>query len=460
MKLGFTLGDVAKATGGKLLRGNPDLPVESLSTDSRTIESGELFIPLVGERFDGHDYLSAALARGAGACLCQQEFTPKSTGFPNVVLVKDTLIALQKISKAHRKKFNLRVAALTGSCGKTMVKELAAAIISTKYLTLASAGNENNEVGLPLQVLNLLPEHEAAVLELGTNHPGELEVLCQIAKPTTGIWTNVGMGHIGYFGTLGEIQKEKSALVKAIPPDGLMILNADDPLVMATKSLCKGKVVTYGMDDPADFRAEDIVIDADGVSFAVQGVQVKSGLVGRHSVSNILAALALGAEWGIDLQGGAEAIAKVVPLGRRLAVVKLRVITLIDDCYNSNPTSLAAALQILHDHPGMRRIAVLGDMNELGAYAITAHQAGGELAAKLGIDRLYLVGDFAPYYQEGAALAGMYPGSVKVFDSKEQLTGELMSEIYSGDVILVKASHAMGLETVSDTIKCNWGEGQ
>jgi UDP-N-acetylmuramoyl-tripeptide--D-alanyl-D-alanine ligase len=460
MKLGWTLGEIAKAAGGKLLRGDPALPVESLSTDSRTIQPGELFIPLVGERFDGHDYLSAALARGAGACLCRQDFTDRSAGFPNVVLVKDTLIALQKIALAHRRKFNLRVVALTGSCGKTMVKELAAAIVSTKYRTLASEGNVNNEVGLPLQVLNILPEHEAAVLELGTNHPGELEILCRISQPGAGIWTNVGMGHIGYFGSLEEIQKEKSALVKAIPTDGLMILNADDPLVMATKSLCKGKVVTYGMDSPADYRTEDVTVDADGVRFTVKGVEIKSGLVGRHSVSNILAALALGAEWGIDLHTGADAIAKVVPLGRRLAVVKLRGITLIDDCYNSNPTSLAAALQILHDQPGMRRIAVLGDMNELGAHAIPAHQAGGELAAKLGIDRLYLVGDFAPYYQEGAALAGMYPDSIMLFDSNEQLAGELMSEIYSGDVILVKASHAEGLETVSDAIKCQWGEGQ
>lgn len=460
MKLGFTLGDIAKATGGKLLRGNLDLPVESLSTDSRTVQSVELFIPLVGERFDGHDYLSAALARGAGACLCRQEFIPKSAGFPNVVLVKDTLIALQKIAEAHRRKFKLRVVALTGSCGKTMVKELAAAIISTKYLTLASEGNVNNEVGLPMQVLNLLIEHEIAVLELGTNHPGELEVLCRISQPSAGIWTNVGMGHIGYFGTLEEIQKEKSALVQAIPQDGLMLLNADDALVMATKSLCQGRVVTYGMDSPADYKAEDIAVDADGVRFTVKGVEVKSSLVGKHSVSNILAALALGAEWGIDLNTGAQVVARVVPLGRRLAVVKLRSITLIDDCYNSNPTSLAAALQILHDHPGMRRIAVLGDMNELGAHAIPAHQTGGELAAKLGIDRLYLVGDFAPYYQEGAALAGMYGGSVKVFATKEELTGELMSDIYSGDVILVKASRAEGLETVSDTIKCNWGEGQ
>jgi UDP-N-acetylmuramoyl-tripeptide--D-alanyl-D-alanine ligase len=458
MKLGWTLGDVAKAAGGKLLRGDPALPVESLSTDSRTIQPGELFIPLVGERFDGHDYLSAALARGAGACLCRQDFTARPAGFPNVVLVKDTLIALQQIAETHRRKFSLRVVALTGSCGKTMVKELAAAIISTKYRTLASAGNENNEVGLPLQVLNLLPEHETAVLELGTNHPGELEVLCRISQSNAGIWTNVGMGHIGYFGTLGEIQKEKSALVKAIPPDGLMILNADDPLVIATRELCKGKVITYGMDSPADYKAEDITVDADGVWFMVQGVEVKSGLLGRHSVSNIIAALALGAEWGIDLHSGAEAVAKVIPLGRRLLVVKLRGITLIDDCYNSNPTSLTAALQILHDHPGMRRIAVLGDMNELGAHAIPAHQAGGETAAKLGIDRLYLVGDFAPYYQEGAVLAGMYPDSIKLFDSNEQLTGELMSEIYNGDVILVKASRAMGLETVSDAIKCNWGE--
>ncbi len=460
MKLGWTLGDIAKAAGGKLLRGNPVSPVESLSTDSRSIQPGELFIPLTGERFDGHDYLSAALARSAGACLCRQDLTDKSDGFPNVVLVKDTLIALQQIAEAYRRKFNLRVAALTGSCGKTMVKELAAAIVSTKCRTLASEGNVNNEVGLPLQVLNLLPEHEAAVLELGTNHPGELEVLCRISRPSTGIWTNVGMGHIGYFGSLEEIQQEKSALVKAIPPDGLMILNADDPLVMATKSLCKGKVVTFGMDNPADYHAEDITVDADGVHFTVQGMEVKSGLVGRHSVSNILAALALGAEWGIDLQSGSEAVANVVPLGRRLLVVKLRGITLIDDCYNSNPNSLAAALQILHDHPGMRRIAVLGDMNELGAHAIAAHQAGGELAARLGIDRLYLVGDFAPYYQEGAALAGMYSGSIKTFANKEEMTSELMSEIHSGDVVLVKASHAEGLETVSDAIKCQWGEGQ
>jgi UDP-N-acetylmuramoyl-tripeptide--D-alanyl-D-alanine ligase len=268
------------------------------------------------------------------------------------------------------------------------------------------------------------------------------------------------MGHIGYFGSLEEIQKEKSELVKAIPPDGLMVLNADDPLVMATEPLCQGKVITYGMDNPADYKAEDITVDADGVRFTVQGMEVKSGLVGKHSVSNILAALALGAEWGIDLHTGAAAVAKVVPLGRRLLVVKLRGITLIDDCYNSNPTSLAAAMQILHDHPAVRRIAVLGDMNELGVHAIAAHRAGGEEAAKLGIDRLYLVGDFAPYYQEGAALAGMYSGSIKVFTTKEELTGELISDIYSGDVILVKASHAEGLETVSDAIKCNWGEEQ
>jgi len=458
MKIGFTLRDIVKATGGKLLRGNPDMQVESLSTDSRTILPGQLFIPLAGERFDGHDYLSAALARNAVACLCKQEFVEKAGGYSGVILVKDTLLALQAIALAHRRKFSFRVVALTGSCGKTMVKELAAVIVSTKYHTLASAGNVNNEVGLPLQVLNLLPEHEAAVLELGTNHPGELEVLCRIAKPTAGIWTNVGMGHIGYFGSLEQIQKEKSALVKAIPPDGLMILNADDPLVMATKSLCKGKIVTYGLDSPADYKAEDIAVDADGVSFTVQDVEVRSGLVGKHSISNILAALALGTEWGISLGDGAKAVASVIPLGRRLAVVNLRSITLIDDCYNSNPNSLAAALQILHDHPAVRRIAVLGDMNELGAHAIPAHKAGGEAAAQLGMDRLYLIGDFAPFYQEGALLAGMYPGSIRVFATKEELTGELMSEIYNGDVILVKASRAMGLETISDAIKCNWGE--
>lgn len=453
MKLKFTIGEIAKVTGGELLCGDASLPISSLSIDSRKVASGELFLPIIGENYDGHQFLVQARESGATACLCQSSKQELAQGFTAVVLVKDTLLALQAIAAAHRRLFTLPVVCLTGSCGKTMVKEMCAAILAKQYRVYASHGNMNNEVGLPQQVLELLPEHEVAVLELGTNHPGELAVLCGIALPQTGIWTNVGMGHIGHFNSVEAIAEEKSALVRAIPRDGLMIINADDERVLATASLCQGRVVTYGLNGKANYTATDLQSAENGISMVVDGLTINLSLVGRHSASNALAALALGREWGVPLPVVAEALSTVRPLGRRLAVERIGGITLLDDCYNANPNSMRAAFEALIAMPGRRKLAVLSDMLELGTFGPEQHRLVGESAARLGVEGLYVTGEFVAEYINGALSGGLSISSIHQHETLESLKKDLISEIQAGDIILIKASRGAQLETISEALK-------
>lgn len=415
------------------------------SIDSRTLQSGDVFFAVAGPNHDGHDYVEAAFEMGATAAVVQRGFS-RAEGRP-LFSVDDPAAALSRAANAARRSWNGRVVAVTGSNGKTTVKEATAALLGASMKVSKTAGNLNNELGLPLTLLRIDEESRAAVVEMGMNHSGEIRRLARIAEPDVGVVTNVSAAHVGRFASVDEIAAAKRELVEELGEQGVAVLNADDERVRDFARACRGRVKTFSTDREADVRAEKIESRGfEGSRFRIGESDFQTKLVGRHNVRNLCAAVAVAETFGIGPADLVEPLAALEPVGMRGAIRRVGGATVIDDCYNSNPAAAMAMLAVLAESPAERRIAVLGEMRELGEHSPELHRSVGTRAAELGIDRLVVVGADARFLAEGAIEAGMDAATVERFDDAES-TGEALREMLRpGDAALFKASRGVGLE--------------
>src|ERR1700760_3987617 len=422
------------------------------SIDTRTLSPGDLFFAVRGERYDAHDFVAAALERGARAAVVARSRVIDLLDLAHthtLLIVDDPLIALQTLATAVRTHWNKRVIGVTGSAGKTTTKEAVAEVLGARFKVLKSQGNLNNEFGMPLQLLKLEPEHEIAVIEMGMSHIGEIAALGKIAHPDWGVVTNVGNAHAQNFpDSVAGIARAKYELVQSLPVSGVAILNCDDPYVGQFGRDFHGRSVYFGMGPCADPRASDIEeLGAEGMRFKVTPGKTQATvplpLLGRHNIWNAMAAIAAGLEAGIPLAECATAVGRLRPPDKRGEVLRIGDATVINDCYNSNPEALKSMIWTLAAMPAKRRILVAGEMLELGKDAAKLHTECGRVAAEAGIDLVVGVRGNAQHIVEGAREAG----ALAIFLPLPLEAGEwLKAELRPGDAALLKASRGVGLE--------------
>ncbi|MDT8441648.1 MAG: UDP-N-acetylmuramoyl-tripeptide--D-alanyl-D-alanine ligase [Desulfuromonadales bacterium] len=446
----MTLREVADAVGGHLIRNGASLPIEGISTDSRTLQPGELFVPLRGEHYDGHEFLGQAASHGAVACLSEQAIGGLTIP---VIQVKDTLRALGDLASRVRQSLAGPLVAITGSSGKTTCKEMLSAILARTAPGLKSLGNFNNLVGVPLSLFPLRDDHRWAVIEMGMSARGEIARLTEIAAPQIGIITNVGAAHLESLGGISGVAVAKGELYIHLPPGGVAIINADDPEVRQLPVANGVSRRSFGLAASADVRAEAIEADNGTVRFMLccegSRTAVSLPLPGRHNVANALAAVAAARVLDVPLAEIVAGLESFRPCPGRMELIELAEdIVILDDTYNANPLSVRAALDALHDlgRPG-QRIAVLGDMLELGVSARELHEEIGQVAAGQ-VDRLLTCGPQARAIADGARLAGFDPQKVASFTSHAELVETLAALLSPGDRVLVKGSRGMRMEQV------------
>ena len=473
----LTLTEVAE-----ILRGAPwpgSGAVAGYSLDSRSIQAGELFFAVKGQRLDGHEYVTAALQSGAVAAVVAAE---REAEFPaairsKLISVADPLAALQMLAAAVRQRWRGPVVAITGSAGKTTTKQMIAALLATRFRVLENRGNLNNQFGLPLSLLRLEPETEIGVFEMGMSGPGEIRLLAQLAKPDVGVVTNVSAAHLEFFPSVEAIARAKYELVEALQSDDWAVLNADDPRVAAFGLRAQSHVLHYGLSHSADLRADDLNASSDGgydfrlpppmhrgivPGAAWKGKRTADGLMkspskvlfhlpllGRHNVSNVLAALSVAYLFGIRPPSLVDAVAKLQPAPQRGELIRLASGALVvNDCYNSNPDALMAMLTAVAEIPARRRIAVLGGMMELGPASARFHEDCGRRAGELNFDALIAVGELARPLATGARAAGIADSSVQEMSTPEEAGEYLRAWLREGDVVLLKGSRAAHLEKI------------
>src|SRR5271165_6606651 len=435
---------------------DPEHLAQGYSIDSRTVRAGQLFFAVKGERLDGHDFVEQALEKGAVAAVVRKDQLGRYPVKAKLLAVDDTLVALQTLATAVRKLWGKPLIGVTGSAGKTTTKEGIAHVLSARFGVLKSEGNFNNHFGLPLMLLKLEPEHDVAVIEMGMSHAGEIRALAEIAQPEIGVVTNVAAVHLEFFDSIAGIARAKYELIESLPSSGTAVLNADDEYVSQFGRGFKGKIVMYGTRPTADVRAENIgTRGSQGVEFDLLIGSVREPatlpLVGEHNVLNALAAVAVGVERGLKPSEAVAALATLAPADKRGQVLQLGNITVINDCYNSNPKALQAMVDALAAMPAKRRIVVAGEMLELGPAGEELHRQSGRHMAEKGIDILIGVRGLAQQMVEGARSA---VGNIKAeFVATPEDAGEwLVKETREGDVVLLKASRGVKLERALETV--------
>jgi UDP-N-acetylmuramoyl-tripeptide--D-alanyl-D-alanine ligase len=449
---------VAMACAGKQLSGTPETLVRRVCTDSRQVKAGDLFVALRGNRFDGHEFLGAAAEKGASAVVVERGSVPLDWGGCPVIAVDHTRQALGRLAAEYRKNFVLPVVAVGGSNGKTTTKELVASVLRQGRSTLWSEASFNNDIGVPLTLLRLEKSHQAAVIEIGTNHPGELPPLVKMVQPNYGIITCLGREHLEFFNDVAGVAQEEGWLAELLPAAGKLFVNGDDEWAMRTTQRSGAQVVRVGFTDDCDWRARAVRVNTRGAIFQVAGPEVEfSGeyrisLLGRHQVVNALFAIAVGRELGLDRAAVARGLAECRSPVMRLELGEFDGVRLLDDAYNANADSMAVALQTLRDLPCKgRRIAVLGDMAELGEHSESAHEEVGRRVAELGIGQLFAVGKMASVMAQAARQAGL--SRVFEFADVETAAPAVKSFIKPGDVVLLKASRATRMERVAELLR-------
>jgi len=453
----ITLRELLGAVNGELLGGFPNLdaPIASVDTDSRKLRPGSLFIPLAGDKFDGHAFIPAALAGGAAGCLCQrapEELLPDKF----YVKVPSTLRALRDLAHWYKGRFSIPFVCVTGSVGKTTTKDMAAAVLGEKYKVLKTDGNFNNNIGLPLTLLRLDSSIEICVLEMGMNHAGEIEYLSAIAEPDAALITNVGDSHIENLGSREGIYKAKCEIFSHMKPGGLAILNGDDEWLQKLRGTLPFETVFVGAGEGLDYRA--VQVDSDGetrLSCTVvtprTSFRVDIPALGEHMIYPALMAAALGEHFGLTAEEITRGVRNFLPTKMRMNVVHLPGdVVVLNDAYNANPQSMRAAAAVLRDAGDRRRVAVVGDMLELGDGAALFHRAVGRDFAEMGVHRLIAVGDLARFMAEGAREAGL--ADTAWFPSVEDALPDLLEELRPHTTILVKASRAMRFERVAEAL--------
>ena len=428
-------------------RFNPDAIAAGYSIDSRTLRAGDLFFAVRGERLDGHDYVESALAGGAVAAVVEEHPGRFAEGAP-LLVVEDSLLALQRLGAAVRRLWGKPLIGITGSAGKTTTKECIAHVLATRHRVLKSQGNLNNHFGLPLQLLKLEPEHDLAVIEMGMSHAGEIAALAKLAQPDCAVVTLVAPVHLEFFDSIAGIARAKYELIESLHAGGIAVLNADDEYVSQFGRDFHGKVVTFGVHRPADVRAEKIESrGADGSAFDIvadgERTRATLSLLGEHNIYNALAGVAVGLQYGVEFPQAAESLATLSPGDKRGEILGINGATVINDCYNSNPKALESMVASLAQLPAARRIVVAGEMLELGPEGEALHRAAGEHMAKLGLDVLIGVRGLAEAMVEGARSSGM---CAKFVPTPEEAGEWLTREVRPGDVVLLKASRGVRLE--------------
>ncbi len=450
------LSYIVEGSRGRLLDGDSTQMICRVCLDSRQVQPGDLFVAIQGPRFDGHAFVSEAGRRHAAAALIHRTPPEPRPPLPAIVSVDDTRLALGRLASRYRQDFQPPVIAVCGSNGKTTTKDIIASILSQRFLTLRSPASFNNDIGVPITLLDLHARHQAAVLEAGTNHPGELLPLLSMIRPRFGILTSIGREHLEFFGSLDGVIAEEAALASALPHHGRLFLPADLAGLDFIASRSAAPLTRVGWDPPADWQAADVSIDWTGTRFRIlrpEGPWAGSYLVpipGRHQVINALLAIALAAELGLSPEDARAGLAAFTPPPMRLQVHECRGVRFLNDAYNANPDSTRAALETLGCLPASgRRIAVLGDFAELGDAAESAHRETGRLAADLPIDLLVAVGVHAP----ATALSARQHGLDNVLEcaTLEAARLCLAGLLRAGDIVLLKASRSAGLERLLDS---------
>lgn len=457
----MTLKEITLAVEGKVL-GNAssfsDEECNGVSTDTRTIQNGDLFIPIKGENFDGHEFVHIAYEKG-----CSLVITEDETKIPNDkagILVKDTKKALMDLAMYYRSLFNIPIIAITGSVGKTSCKEMIASVLSVKYNVHKTSGNFNNEIGLPLTILKLEEQHDVAVIEMGMNHYGEIHRLSKIAKHNVAVITNIGVSHIEFFGSKDGILRAKSEILDFLSDDDLVVLNGDDEYLQKLKSNIKFNTKTFGLEKNNDYFVSSYKsIGWDGLHAIVKThnneFNIKSNCIGEHMLYNILPAVLIGNEFGLDNIQILEGIKNYIPANMRMNKIELgKGVVLINDAYNASVDSMRSALATLSSvQKKGRKVAILGDMFEMGEYAQEGHKEVGVIASKSNIDLLICIGKESLYIYDSAMKEGMDPSKLLYFNDQETFLSKIESIIKQNDQIIVKASRGMHLERTAERIQ-------
>jgi UDP-N-acetylmuramoyl-tripeptide--D-alanyl-D-alanine ligase len=450
--LKLSIGEIARVIGGEVHgTGAAAATVPAgCSIDTRTMEAGEIFFALEGEHSDGHRFVGAAAAAGASGAVVTRLAETAGADLAQIV-VDSPLAALQRLAVHVRGLIDIPVIAVTGSNGKTTTKEMIAAVLSPGRRVHKNPGNFNNQLGVPLTILGLDERAEVLVTELGSNHVGEIRELAGWARPDIGVITNVGRAHIGLFGSLENVIKEKTDLLRVLPPSGRGVVNADSPAVLQIAKEIGKDTVTFGIRNACDFRATDVeMTGGQGSTFMVGGTAVSLRTPGMHNVYNALAAIATGSLLDVGPQEAARCLEGIEPV--RVAVRREGGVTVIDDTYNANPDSVRAVLGVLADIPAERRVFVMGEMLELGDFSAELHREVGEGVAASGVDYFFGVGGAVWNAVDAARNAGMAEDRASFFAGKEPACAFLSRFVRPGDSVLVKGSRATGMDTVSEYI--------
>jgi len=447
----FTVKDLLVSTKGRLLSGNESDILTGLSTDTRRLKGGELFLAIKGERFDGHNFILDAVSKGAGGvlvqdgCILNAKFKIPDISF---ISVENSIKALGDIARYHRSRFSVPIMGITGSNGKTTTKEMIGAILSKRFNILKNFGTENNQIGVPLTLVRLNSDHKMAVLEMGTNHLGEIRRLSEIASPTMAVITNIGPSHLEYLKNTDTVRKAKCEILDSLDKNAKVVINGDDESLKSLKT--NFKVVKFGLDKQFDFYADKVNVEPDGINFRLNGKHdISLGLLGRHNVYNALAAISATWDFGVSIDDIKEALREFRVPNMRMEVKRIGDIKIINDSYNSNPLSMKKAIEALRDMTTKgRKILIAGDMLELGNLSSRFHHLVGRQAAESGIDLIVAVGKLAEHVAKGAQEAGMSQKKIKLCNVTKEASSTLAGLVKKGDTVLVKGSRAMRMEQI------------
>jgi UDP-N-acetylmuramoyl-tripeptide--D-alanyl-D-alanine ligase len=446
----FPLAEVRQAINADWLGASAALGLHARgwSIDSRTIAAGDVFFAIHGERFDGHAFAKTALEHGALAAVVSEIVAERP-----LLRVADTLDALQRLSHWARRRWAKPVVAITGSAGKTSTKDIVSEFLGIRLRVAKTIGNLNNHLGVPLTLLRIPDDAEVAVVEMGMNHAGEIRRLAALAEPAFGVVTNVGYAHVESFDSIEGVAAAKRELIEALSAEGVAILNADDELVRKFREVHAGRTLTYGFAMDADIRATEVEMNPEGVAFTVNGVRFNSRLAGRHNVSNLLAGLAVASLFNIPFPELTDVVAALTPGTMRGVRTHWRGVTILNDSYNSNPEAARRMIDVLCSEPAQRRIAVLGEMLELGSMSETLHRQIGSYAARAGMDALVGIRGAAAFVVDEARRAGMSERQVFFFDDSESAGAFLRQWAQPGDAILFKGSRGTQVEKALATME-------
>jgi UDP-N-acetylmuramoyl-tripeptide--D-alanyl-D-alanine ligase len=422
-----------------------------ISTDTRTLLRGQVFVALRGDKFDGHAHVEAAFSAGASAAVVERGNDVIGGTYAGPLMAVDSPVAaMGRLAAQYRKRFDIPVVAVVGSMGKTTVKEMISAVLGRRLNVMSTPNNENNEIGVPRSILGLTPEHDAAVIEMGARHVGDIAYLCRIAQPTIGVLLNIGAAHLEVFGTVERVAKAKGELLDFIADESYVALvNADDCVIAGEAMRTKGRLLGFGWTREGHFSGEGLVLDQEGCGhFSLQNTSFHLRVPGRHNAHNALSAIAVADQCGLSMAEAASALADFKSVHMRSEILLKAGIRVINDCYNANPASVRAALDLMAELPvDGKRIAVLGDMLELGDQAGALHEEVGRYAADL-VDVVLATGPLSEQTVKGARAIGIKPDCAEYFHDRDSLTRQLKSIVRPGDLVLVKASRGMELEHV------------